>query len=245
MEGTMKKLLILMAALALLLAACGEEEGDEESTDTTVAATDSETDAESESESDSDSESDADDDEAGSDSEGSADSDDGSMDEGSDDEASMEDGSDGEATEEDGTTGQPSAEVGDFIETFFAQTGAEVTPEILDCLQDRDIDTSLSLLDATEEETEIVGLGLFACAPEELAPAIAFDIEAPEGTTAEQVECVVAETFRYVGTLPTDEALVALDSVDIPEDIRAAIVPIAVDQCGIDEGQAEDILSAT
>lgn len=241
-----KYLIALLAALALLLAACGEdseEDADGESTDTTVAVTDEPDETDSADQSDDSAASDGDetDDAAGPDDGDDADS--GETDSDSD-EGAMSDSADDETTD-DGDFGGADAEVGDFISSFFAQSGAEVTPEILDCLADRDVDAGLSMLEASEEDLNLAGLGLFACAPNELAPAISFDITPPDGTDTADVECVVAETFRYVGTLPTEQALEALDSVDIPEEIREGIQPIAEDVCGLDSDVVEEILTAT
>lgn len=245
-----------LMALALVLAACGsgdDDSSDESGTETTVAVATDET-AEDTTEDAADTEA-ADDAAATDDAADAADGEDEAM-----EDDAMEDDADDDAMEDDatdtsddaaddtddGVANDPAAadgELGPVLASVLAQTGIEPTPEVVGCIEDRGIDLSLGA-DANEDAVAETTLALFACAPEPLAEVIAADTPAPPGTDADDVTCVITETFRYLGELPPEEALDALDAGDMPPEIQSALTPIVTDVCDIDEDQAAAIFDS-
>ncbi|MEM7274099.1 MAG: hypothetical protein AAF547_13525 [Actinomycetota bacterium] len=216
-----RTLAALVAATALLAAACGEEETAADDTTTTSAA-EAESTTTTAAAAQADAEADADGD---------------AMDEEMDEE--MEDGEDGDAMADDSAVAD--AEVGLFLATLFSQFGIEQSDDVIDCLDGRGVDTQA--IPVSEEDGVRFTLGLFACAPEEAGMAFAQDTPVP-GLTAEETGCVMAETFRYVGELPEEEAIIALDSDDIPPEIEDALSPIVESVCGVDPERMQAVLDS-
>ncbi|MGH1490303.1 MAG: hypothetical protein ACRBK7_13085 [Acidimicrobiales bacterium] len=132
-----------------------------------------------------------------------------------------------------------------FISLIWPE-GSQPSPEVFACLDDKGVDPEMSLLSATEEESLEAVVVLYGCAPDELATVFADDVDPPAGTTREDTECVIAETFRYMGTLPVAEAMEITNSSDddIPDAISEEVIPIAKDVCGLDEDQITAIFEA-
>ncbi|MDH3682561.1 MAG: hypothetical protein OEV40_21720 [Acidimicrobiia bacterium] len=130
-----------------------------------------------------------------------------------------------------------------LITAVLAQAGVEPTDEIVACVESRGIDLDLAPT-ASEEEVAEATLAIFGCAPDELGQVLASDTVAPPGTDTEDVACVIGETFRYLGTLPTEEALAALEADTPPQEIRDDLRPIAEEVCGLDRDQVDAILDS-
>ena len=130
-----------------------------------------------------------------------------------------------------------------LITAVLAQAGVEPTDEIVACVESRGIDLDLAPT-ASEEEVAEATLAIFGCAPDELGQVLAADTVAPPGTDTEDVACVIGETFRYLGTLPTEEALAALEADTPPQEIRDDLRPIAGEVCGLDRDQVDAILDS-
>lgn len=164
------------------------------------------------------------------------------------DDGTANDGTVGESTAvEDPATSDSSATTGDippFLQAFALGSGVEISDEIVQCLEDREVNLDASATAPTEEELTSIALGLFLCAPDQIAEAFAADIVPPPGADADDVECVVLETFNYLGTIPEDEALVLFESNDLPDDAQQAVVDRAEGSCDLDSDQIIAILEA-
>ncbi len=174
--------------------------------------------------------------------EDSTDQDNGTTEDSTGDDSTATDGTadDNTDTSEGNTDG---ANSGLLITALLAQAGLEPTEEILSCVEDRGIDLNISPT-ADERAVQEATLVLFTCAPDELAEILAADTETPPGTTEDDVECVIAETFRYLGSLPNDEAIAALEQSEMPQDVRDEVLPIIQDNCGLSEDQANAIFES-
>ncbi len=156
------------------------------------------------------------------------------------------DNGDGDATDDSTDTsegGTDGASSGLLITALLSQAGLEPTDEILSCVEDRGIDLNISPT-ADERAVQEATLVLFTCAPDELAEILAAETETPPGTTTDDVECVIAETFRYLGSLPTDEAIAALEQSEMPQEVRDEVLPVIQDNCGLSEDQASAIFDS-
>ena len=129
-----------------------------------------------------------------------------------------------------------------LVDQLFAQTGIEPSDEVIQCLTDRGID--LDALPTDEQAGQELTVALFACAPDELAASFAAEAVAPAGIEQEQVECVTAGAFRYIGELPLDDALAAINSPDIPDEHRAVLAPQLAEECDLTEEQVNAALDA-
>lgn len=134
--------------------------------------------------------------------------------------------------------------IGPLLSTVFAGAGVEPSEETVQCIQERGADLDVNPLEATEKEVATATVTAFACAADELAPLIAADTTPPEGTDVADVECVIAETFRYFGDIPPDEAIAALDADTVPQEFRDAVLPVAEAACGLGADQVEAIFDA-
>jgi hypothetical protein len=130
---------------------------------------------------------------------------------------------------------------GGLAEQLFAAFGVEPSDEVLQCMTDRGVNLNASPT-ADQAQQEVV-LAVFTCAPEELAASAAAEAKLPAGVDQEQFQCVAASTFRYLGALPVEEALVTLES-DIPDELRATLVPQLAEECGLTEEQADAALDS-
>lgn len=169
------------------------------------------------------------------------------QDDGDGDGEGQEDG--GEAAEGvDGGSALPvdgaQARLGPFVASLFEGGGVEPTDELVDCMEGKGVDLQLDPLDASEADLALTGVALFGCAPDEMAPAVAADTEPPPGTDRADVLCVAAETFRYLGQLPVDEAVAALEADTVPESFRAALGSIAADVCDLSSADVLAIFDA-
>lgn len=228
-----KKLLAGLMALALLAAACGDDDGDstdagDETTETSETTESSETTVTTAATTEA--------------TEAEAPADDGAepADGETDDDSAGDDSADDEALPATG-----SGEIGPFLELVLLELGVEVDDELIACIEEKGIDPNLDL-NATEDDINAATVSLFGCAPDELASVTAVDIEPPDGTTAEDVECVLTEAFKILGNLPQEEALALLenDGDEIPDELRDEAAPAAASACGLDDDQIDAIFDS-
>jgi hypothetical protein len=249
------RLLAMLVALALGLAACGE--GDDESSE-------GETTTESDAASTDDSDQATGDESSGQEAEapdnsGTDDATDDAMaadDAMGDDDAMSDD--DGAMTEDNSMSDDAMSEddldmdeafedlLGDMgMLSFFWPEGSEPTDEDLACIESKGVDPNLSPFSAAEDDILRASVAISGCAPEEMAESLYSDVTPPEGTTADDVKCVMVETFQYIGSIPIDEAVELAGTGDtMGEDLRAAVSPTAEDVCGLSADEIDAIFDA-
>lgn len=134
--------------------------------------------------------------------------------------------------------------IGDFLLNLFSGEGVGIDEDVIDCVADSGVDVDASVLDASEAQLNLASAALFGCAPDEMAAVLAAETEPPPGLDSDDVTCVMAETFRYLGTLSPEDTLSAMDADEIPADIRDEVEDRATDICGLSGDQVESIFDA-
>lgn len=77
-----------------------------------------------------------------------------------------------------------------------------------------------------------------------MAAVLAAETDPPPGLYSDDVTCVMAETFRYLGTLSPEDTLAAMDADEFRADIRDEVEGRATGICGLSGDQLESIFDA-
>ena len=127
------------------------------------------------------------------------------------------------------------------LQALLMQIGIDPSSDIESCVEDRGAATSASGVSAGSPE---LMLAILSCAPAESARSFGESDTPPEGITEDQSTCALEEMFRYLGGLSVEEGVAAIEASDVPEDVRADLTPIVVDNCDMTADQVNLLLDS-